>query len=1037
MAKIKNNYNEDTRVKLPATIQFMRLGYNYIPMNRPDYDPNTNIFIDIFKESIGKINRRDFTYEEIYGVIKEINKVIQNKDLGKEFYYWLINPVGRVKLIDFDNIDNNDFSIANEVMFGSESEPHFRPDVNIFINGIPLGFLEVKIPNNEGTIQEEFNRMLNKRLKERSLEKHFNMFQIVSFSNNMEYEDVADSAPAEDVKVGSFYSTPNGQKTFFSFFREEEKLKSIVEVSDSNIIEILKDNGYGESVLNAAEFQTNLKETTPCNSFITSLYSKERVMFFLQYGIMFIDSTSDANEKDKIPQKQKHIMRYPQFFACKKIVEKLESGEKSGIIWHTQGSGKTALAAFANRVITDYYANKNIVARFFFVVDRLDLLNQASEEFSNRGLSVTKVNNRREFSNELDRPITKKKDMTAFGEVCVVNIHKFSENMPSARNDYDANVQRIIFVDEAHRSYSLHGEFFKNLMLTDDNGVYIALTGTPLLSKRERSNLKFGDYIHKYFYDKSIADGYTLRIKKEQVDTVARVEINKNLELEYPDADPKSLYVSDGFVRDLGKYIVNDFENFRYVNNDNTIGSMIVCSSNPQAEKINDWINKNTKLTSKVVISNDIPGNSDNNKFIQKEFRDSTQPDILVVHLMLTTGYDVPRLKKMYLLRNAKDHTLLQTISRVNRPYRSENGKSYEYGYIVDFVDIRENYEATIEAYIKELEEEINENGEQEGSLRGLVVGPDDIYNRYLKYFANLNEIVSQIFNVELFSNEIRGIEKDKLYTLRRSINGIRNCYVEFKLSRATKYEKEIDDLHYKRLLKEVENRIRTLNMKSRPLDTIAILDNEDIISIVYEFIKTRIDIIDLGAFIGSFDGNNEDAGKTVKIIEDIQKEVRRNKNSTQLQFVLLNELLAKIFEQLDIANIEDLKDINSELYEAYLKLKEINDENERLSSVYGGQFAYVKSYQDYISDFPDQDVLRVEEMYVDLYSTVSETLSTNALIQRSRENFSTAIKKKAIPLLLKKKLYKELDLKNSFDIVLNQLYSNLLAYKEMEEIEK
>lgn len=1037
MAKIKNKYNEDTRVKLPATVQFMRIGYNYIPMNRPDYDPNTNIFVDIFKKAIERINRRDFTYDEVYGVIKEINKVIQNKDLGKEFYYWLINPVGRVKLIDFDNIDNNDFSIANEITFGSESEAHFRPDVNIFINGIPLGFLEVKIPNNEGTIQEEFNRMLNKRLKERSLEKYFNMFQIVSFSNNMEYEDIADSAPAEDVKVGSFYSTPNGQKTFFSFFREEERLGSVVKVSDSKIIEVLKDNGYSESVFSTPEFQTNLEETTPCNSFVTSLYSKERIMFFLQYGIMFIDSTSDANEKDKIPQRQKHIMRYPQFFACKKIIEKLESGEKSGIIWHTQGSGKTALAAFANRVITDYYAKKNIVARFFFVVDRLDLLNQASEEFSNRGLSVTKVNNRREFSNELDRPITKKKDMTAFDEVCVVNIHKFSENMPSAKNDYDANVQRIIFIDEAHRSYSLHGEFFKNLMLTDDDGVYIALTGTPLLSKRERSNLKFGDYIHKYFYDKSIADGYTLRIKKEQVDTVARVEINKNLELENPDADPKSIYISDGFIRDLGKYIVNDFENFRYVNNDNTIGGMIVCSSNPQAEKINDWINKNTKLTSKVVISNDTPGNSDNNKSIQKEFRDSTQPDILVVHLMLTTGYDVPRLKKMYLLRNAKDHTLLQTISRVNRPYRSDNGKSYEYGYIVDFVDIRENYEATIEAYIKELEDEINENGEQEGSLRGLVVGPDDIYNRYLKYFANLNEIVSQISNVEVFSNEIRTIEKDNLYTLRRSINGIRNCYVEFKLSRAAKYEKEIDDSHYKKLLKEVENRIRTLNMKSRPLDTIAILDNEDIISIVYEFIKTRIEIIDLGVFIGSFGDTNEDAGKTVKIIEDIQREVKRNKNSTQLQFVLLDELLARIFEQLDIANIEDIKDINSELYEAYSKLKEINDENERLSSVYGGQFAYVKSYQDYISDFPEQDYLRVEEMYVDLYSTVSETLSTNALIQRSRENFNTAIKKKAIPLLLKKKLYKELDLKNSFDVVLNQLYSNLLAYKEMEEIEK
>ena len=97
--------------------------------------------------------------------------------------------------------------------------------------------------------------------------------------------------------------------------------------------------------------------------------------------------------------------------------------------------------------------------------------------------------------------------------------------MPEVKNDYEANVQRVFFIDEAHRSYKLTGEFFKNLMTCDIGAVYIALTGTPLLTKKERSNLKFGDYIHKYFYDKSIADGYTLKIKKENIDTVAKKEI--------------------------------------------------------------------------------------------------------------------------------------------------------------------------------------------------------------------------------------------------------------------------------------------------------------------------------------------------------------------------------------------------------------------------------------------------------------------------------------------------------------------------------
>ena len=168
-------------------------------------------------------------------------------------------------------------------------------------------------------------------------------------------------------------------------------------------------------------------------------------------------------------------MRYPQFFATRKIIERLESGGKGGIIWHTQGSGKTGLAAFANRVVRDYYAKKNINARFFFVVDRLELLNQASVEFKNRGLNVVNCNSRAEFSKELNKNLSTNIDSKSIGEVCVVNIQKFEQKMPEAKNDYEANVQRVFFIDEAHRSYSSNGEFFKNLMTCDNEGIYIGM----------------------------------------------------------------------------------------------------------------------------------------------------------------------------------------------------------------------------------------------------------------------------------------------------------------------------------------------------------------------------------------------------------------------------------------------------------------------------------------------------------------------------------------------------------------------------------
>ena len=166
-----------------------------------------------FKPALEKVNGRNFSYDEIKDILMDINNVIKNNDLGKAFYNWLINPLDKVKLIDFEDISKNDFAVVDELPYciveGTESGS-FRPDINILINGMPLSFLEVKKPNNDGGIQKEFERMINQRLRNPEYKKFFHMLQFISFSNNMEYEDADD---AEDVKAGSFYTTPNGQNT--------------------------------------------------------------------------------------------------------------------------------------------------------------------------------------------------------------------------------------------------------------------------------------------------------------------------------------------------------------------------------------------------------------------------------------------------------------------------------------------------------------------------------------------------------------------------------------------------------------------------------------------------------------------------------------------------------------------------------------------------------------------------------------------------------------------------------------------------------
>ena len=1014
-------FNEDTRVKIPATIQFLKLGYNYQSLkdDKLDLDFNTKIFINRFKPAIERINKKKLSYDNIKQLLDEINNLIKNNDLGKEFYNRLINPQDKLKLIDFDNIDDNDFAVVDELPFSITPDSDvgsFRPDINILINGIPLAFLEVKKPNNEGGIQKEFKRMINDRLKNSEFKKYFNLIQIVSFSNNMEYED---SDEAEDVRAGSFYTTPNGNNTSFSFFREDDELYNVnykyKEISNEYIKEIMKDLGYDKRNCDSEEFKENLKETTPCNSFITSVFDKERLLYFLYYGILYVN--------EKVPQKQ--IMRYPQFFATRKIIERLESGGKGGIIWHTQGSGKTALAAYSNRIIRDYYAKKNIVARFFFVVDRIDLLEQASDEFENRGFSVINCNSKSEFRAELNKSLSTKNLKDAIGEYCVVNIQKFEGEMPNAKNDYNANIQRIFFVDEAHRSYSRNGEFFKNLMICDTNGVFIALTGTPLLSKKERSNLKFGDYIHKYFYDKSIADGYTLRIKKEDIDTVAKKEIKQNLDVEDNQLENKDVYESDAYVDALGKFIERDFKNFRFQNTDNTIGGMIVCRTNTQAKKIHNWFEKNSKLRTGLVITDTTDPTQNNiNKENQLNFRNDTFPDILVVNLMLTTGYDVKRLKKMYLLRGPHAQSLLQTISRVNRPYKSPNGKIYRYGYIVDFVDIEQEYNNTIEAYIKELEADMNDNGENEGSLTGLVIGIDDINKKYQKYLADLTDIV-EIDNLEKFSKQLTRFNKDTLLKIRRLLNGIRDCETEFIISRVKdEYISSEESEKYKKLRRATQERIDFMNLSSDTVGMMDVISNDEVVEILYDFIKTKISILDLSKL------NIEDDPRIKEFVDTaikVQNTIKNNKNKDDIQVRKLNELLEEVFNKLNISDLDNMDELTEQLKEALKKANEINDKNDQLSNLYGGNFAFVKTYQD-LTENEEIDALIIQRILKIIYEEIGEFFNREIFLVQGRKNFVDAIKQKITIKLFQEGLYEKIS--NIYDKMLNNLYKNIQLYK-------
>jgi type I restriction enzyme R subunit len=626
-------FTEDSRVKIPTILHLTRLGYNYLSLNGAKWDENTNIFSEIFKESIAQIND-GIEESDAARLLEDVRLSLENEDLGKAFYEKLITTSG-LKLIDFTDFSKNHFDVVTELTYKNGDE-EFRPDITLLVNGMPLVFIEVKKPNNKEGIIAERNR-INKRFQNPKFRRFVNITQLMVFSNNMEYDD-------EQIEPlqGAFYASPSYHEPSFNYFREEEifDLASILKPENEETEnQILKDNNLS-IIKHSPEFITNKDSNTPTNRICTSLFSKDRLAFLLKYCIAYVNETAGL---------EKHVMRYPQIFATKAITQKLNEGVRQGIIWHTQGSGKTALAYYNVRYLTDYFQKKSIIPKFYFIVDRIDLLTQAHREFTGRGLVVHTISSRDEFAKDI-KATKVIHNNSGKPEITVVNIQKFEEDadVVSSR-DYDVNIQRIYFLDEVHRSYNPKGSFLANLSQSDSNAIKIGLTGTPLLGNDYNSRSLFGNYIHKYYYNASIADGYTLRLIREEIETNYRMRLKQvldSIEIEKNGLERKFVYSHPKFVEPMLDYIISDFENSRIAFGDNSIGGMVICDSSEQAEEMYKIFEQkyqsksldNHKVKTAALILHDASG-KDTLKEQVEDFK-AGKIDFLFVYRMLLTGFD-------------------------------------------------------------------------------------------------------------------------------------------------------------------------------------------------------------------------------------------------------------------------------------------------------------------------------------------------------------------------------------------------------------
>jgi len=953
-------FNEATRVQMPALVHLTRLGYTYCGKISEDmaddfYDPSANILLDVFKKQFQKLNP---THQgESEATLRAIRQELDNNDLGREFYQRLVRS-SPVRLIDFEHPENNSYHFTAEFTCKRDQD-EFRPDITLFINGLPLVFIEVKKPNNSGGMVAESKRMNDLRFPNKKFRRFINITQLMIFSNNMEYDASGGIVPIQ----GAFYCTASRGTAPFSCFREEN-------TGNENIAPFIKNFSYKEISLadekriltdfncqvihHSPEYQTNLNINTPTNRIITSMCSPERLLFILKYGIAYVKTEREVDGKIESTD-QKHIMRYQQLFAALAIRKKLSEDIKSGVIWHTQGSGKTALSYYLTYVLSDYYSANNKVAKFYFIVDRLDLLEQATQEFEARGLEVKTANTRDELMEQF-RVNKALEGKSGKAEITVVNIQRFSEDKTKVKLPaYATNLQRVFIVDEAHRGYTPSGCFLSNLFEADPNSVKIALTGTPLLKKERASCKVFGNYLHTYYYDKSIQDGYTLKIIREDIETAYREKLSAIFEklekfIKKNELSKNDIIEHDNYVNELLRFIIKDLKQFRQIHGDSTLGGMVICETSEQARKLfayfdsvqndlNSDSSEKSHLRAGLILHDS--SDKETRKQIVKDFKKNMTIDILIVYNMLLTGFDAPRLKRLYFGRKLTDHSLLQALTRVNRPY-----KNNRYGYVIDFADIKKNFDATNDAYLKEL----NRFNDPEETGKG---NETDTFHQIIEdknaLIAQMNEVRQILFNfttnnAEEFSSEISAIEnKQELLNIKKALISARDCCNIVRTFGDDDLKKAFTKLEITRLpamISEVKHHIGNINQKEafEGDDAARILINTAMQDIVFNFRKIGEEEMKI------ISGGVELQEKWKRVIQSFTQNI----DQEDPEYITLREAFMQRFKERGfvVDSLTIFNEYSRALDEILKKLTELQNKNRVLLKKYNGDAKFTRIHK-------------------------------------------------------------------------------------------
>lgn len=769
----RNIFKEDHSSKYPAIGVLENLDYTYIsPEEVPSLKQgqSTPLLTKVLEKKLQDLNRyeykgetyqfsqetiqkavRDIDIPIIEGLINANEKIYDLLMLGKAYEVFTVDGNRRsynVNYIDWGNLGNNDFHVTEEYKLEKNKktidESHIIPDIVLFINGIPVAVIEAKKPS---ISEDEAMSQMIRNQKPDYIPDLFKYVQIVMAMNKNEVK----------------YATVGTPSKFWSVWKEENKQ-------------------WHEATLSKAVIG---REVTKQDKDIVSLLSRERLAEMIQYFILF-----DLNIKK--------MARYQQYFGVQSILDRVEERDqdgnrKSGVIWHTQGSGKSLTMVMLARYIFNKY--RLLGSKVIIVTDRVDLDNQIYETFSHTSLRPSKASTGKHLVELINNDAA---------DIITAIVNKFVT--ASDINEPILSQDIFILVDESHRTQ--YGRFHNKMKELFPNACYLGFTGTPLMKNEKNTMMKFGDLINTYTIADAVADKTILplyyegrmveqSVNQKAIDTALDI-ITRSLDQDHKEQVMKKwsqfskIASSDQRIRLVAFRVYEDYmkrlkntkfnammatdskiDAIRYWEHFNKLGDIetAVVISPPDTREGHDEVDEESKkkeirFWDKMM---DQYGSAQKYESYIKSAFVAGDIDILIVVDKLLTGFDAPKAQVLYIDKPLKEHNLLQAIARVNR---LEEGK--DKGLIIDFRGLLKELDTAMETYSgaglekfdgKDLKGALNDSLTVIGELR-------QNHSNLVDMFKTIkNKKDSEAYEVSLVEKKRRDLFYTSLIKLKNSLD--------------------------------------------------------------------------------------------------------------------------------------------------------------------------------------------------------------------------------------------------------------------------